>query len=689
MVLANEVHKFKANLQGVEFGIDMSSMAHIMSALSKLYTNPGLAVVREYISNAIDSHVEAGKNDTPIHVQLPEVSNNNVFIVRDFGLGLSHNQVEEIFSYYGKSTKRNSNDFIGAYGFGSKSAFALTDRFELLSTFNGIKTHYLIAKNEEGIPTLFTLKNETVSESNGVEIRIPLHNNYDVQAIRNGFYYWFFWYSKKVPVSVSCKIRHYLNYSKKIDGIPNATLVEINSDNHPLVESGVYVRIGQSNTYKYNELSLGSKYALLLDFNIGDIALTPSREEILDNKANTEKIENEFEKVVTKLSEINTNNLSDVLIALRNQHSYSNDIAKKLLERSYTAIRENFSDSFTVVGSSAIRRKRPMFQYPDLYSALSAISIKRVNSVVVFQEKLHKSYRKIAEKLANSSNDNVVFVVVNGDAAWNQLISSEALLKEFGVYCVSTKQAKILSSSEKSATKTPVVKLNKIYFISNKDYTYKLGEARSDVINPEKINYYIVGNNNVPSSSVYKNAPGIRQLLNTLKMFPELADKIPEHIIYVSNPYTIQTYKETKVDAIYYLKSLVDEIPHERFLEVISPLVENEAVQKSRNSYSYRLSNTAINTIEKMLSDVLPELYELTQKLKPILQFSSGGVDYEKYYIPSGIVPTIKRAESQISHYYNQLSETLLENTYYRALRGHTEDLVLLIRKLIEMEKGG
>ena len=91
------------------FGISENDSAHILNILrSKLYSNKILAVIREYCSNAYDAHIEVGKNDVPIKVVLPSEYDSN-FRVRDYGPGLSEDDIRNIYVMYGASTKRQSN----------------------------------------------------------------------------------------------------------------------------------------------------------------------------------------------------------------------------------------------------------------------------------------------------------------------------------------------------------------------------------------------------------------------------------------------------------------------------------------------------------------------------------------------------------------------------------------------------
>jgi len=69
---------------------------------SNIYTHKERAVIREISCNARDAHIAAGHND-PIKVHLP-TKLEPWFTVRDFGIGLSDEDVRNIFTTYFCST---------------------------------------------------------------------------------------------------------------------------------------------------------------------------------------------------------------------------------------------------------------------------------------------------------------------------------------------------------------------------------------------------------------------------------------------------------------------------------------------------------------------------------------------------------------------------------------------------------
>lgn len=160
-----------------EFRIRNSAKAfNILS--SGLYANKIRAIIRELSCNAVDSHVAAGKADTPFDVHLPNVL-EPWFSIRDYGTGLSNDQVINIYTTYFESTKTDSNEFIGALGLGSKSPFSYTDNFTVTAVKNGRKGIYTAFINNEGIPSIALMCEEESTDPNGVEVKFSVNDKYD------------------------------------------------------------------------------------------------------------------------------------------------------------------------------------------------------------------------------------------------------------------------------------------------------------------------------------------------------------------------------------------------------------------------------------------------------------------------------------------------------------------------------
>ncbi len=160
-----------------EFRIRNSAKAfNILS--SGLYANKVRAIIRELSCNAVDSHIAAGKQGTPFDVHLPNTL-EPWFSIRDYGTGLTHDQVTSIYTTYFESTKTNSNEFIGALGLGSKSPFSYTDNFTVTAVKDGVKGIYTAFINEQGVPSIALMMSEDTDEPSGVEVKFSVNDRYD------------------------------------------------------------------------------------------------------------------------------------------------------------------------------------------------------------------------------------------------------------------------------------------------------------------------------------------------------------------------------------------------------------------------------------------------------------------------------------------------------------------------------
>jgi hypothetical protein len=160
-----------------EFRIRNSAKAFSILS-SGLYANKIRAIIREYSCNAVDSHVEAGRTETPFDVHLPNAL-EPWFAVRDYGVGLDEQQVRNIFTTYFESTKTATDELIGGLGLGSKSAFSFTDNFTIVAVKNGTKRVFTAFINEQGVPSIAPMGEEASNEPTGVEIRFAVENSYD------------------------------------------------------------------------------------------------------------------------------------------------------------------------------------------------------------------------------------------------------------------------------------------------------------------------------------------------------------------------------------------------------------------------------------------------------------------------------------------------------------------------------
>ena len=120
MIINAEKNDIKVigDMKEFKTSIDPKNIEFITTLLSSnLYSNPEKSFIREIVSNAWDSHVEAGTTDTPVIIRFKEITHSNWEItIRDFGIGLSPKRFKEVYCNIGSSTKRESNELIGGFG---------------------------------------------------------------------------------------------------------------------------------------------------------------------------------------------------------------------------------------------------------------------------------------------------------------------------------------------------------------------------------------------------------------------------------------------------------------------------------------------------------------------------------------------------------------------------------------------
>lgn len=155
---------------------DENSLAFLQGVLTDLYSDKEMAVIREISTNARDSHVAAGV-DKPIEVELPN-GLVRTLIIRDFGVGLSEQEVHENFSKYGWSSKRDSDEAVGMLGLGCKSPLSYTSQFTMVATKDGKRVTVLITRDSDGCGVVQTVHREDCDEPNGVEVQVPV-DSYD------------------------------------------------------------------------------------------------------------------------------------------------------------------------------------------------------------------------------------------------------------------------------------------------------------------------------------------------------------------------------------------------------------------------------------------------------------------------------------------------------------------------------
>lgn len=159
----------------VKMSLDLDSAQILMQMLSKnLYSDAIGSSIRECASNALDSHRRAG-TDKPIIVSFKRNNQADTyeFAVEDFGIGLDADDVRNIISKYGKSTKRDSNTELGMMGLGFKAPLAYSSSFYFVARKGGVERKYMMYEGED-TNSIDLLHERPTTEGNGVKVIIPV-----------------------------------------------------------------------------------------------------------------------------------------------------------------------------------------------------------------------------------------------------------------------------------------------------------------------------------------------------------------------------------------------------------------------------------------------------------------------------------------------------------------------------------
>lgn len=268
--------------ESVAMGIDASALTHIMSVLTDLYSDTELAPIREYATNAYDAHIEAGVS-LPIEVSTPS-DLRPALIIRDYGHGLDADDIRDIYSRYGASTKRETNDQVGMLGLGCKSALTYTDQFSLTGIKGGVRTTVSVSRDATGAGSMKIVEQVETDESSGVEVVIPAkeYNEFDRKA-HEFFSYW-------EPGTV-------LINGEEPEPIEGLAITETITVQHGRSDD----RIVMGNVPYPCDLGLSIPGRIVARVEIGDVEFVPSREALQETdrtEATLDRLRAEFEDAV-------------------------------------------------------------------------------------------------------------------------------------------------------------------------------------------------------------------------------------------------------------------------------------------------------------------------------------------------------------------------------------------------------
>lgn len=282
------------NFETILFTLDDSPYA-FQILTKQLYKNPIASIIRELTSNAIDAHQQANTQDLPITIALPTYL-EATFTIEDQGTGLSPEKIKETYTVFFRSDRRNSNKYIGGYGLGAKTPFAYSDQFIITSRYDGIEYQYIALINQKGMPELNLITANQTDLRNGLKIQLPTNPaetwKWEDEA-------------KKLLPRLLAKNNIVVNTKlPKLQNLLFTTSWEIlNSDTTLGREiyaniDGILYKIDHSQLFADNSTQIilycSSNACLILNFTIGDLTITPNREDLSYTPETINKLESAY-----------------------------------------------------------------------------------------------------------------------------------------------------------------------------------------------------------------------------------------------------------------------------------------------------------------------------------------------------------------------------------------------------------
>lgn len=280
------------DVKTIRMGIDENSLEHVQMLLIDVYSDKPYAVLREYSTNARDEHVKHGVQ-RPIKVTLPTVM-TPFLKIRDYAEGMSVETIENVYSKYGASTKRDSNKFNGMLGIGGKAGLTYTTQFTVTSVHNGEKIIVLVSR-VGSVAEMKVVSQVPTTDPSGVEIAVPVRGEDFQKFAQKAKYFFSFW--EKGSVLVNGQAPEPISLKMVTPNI--GTTQGIGHD--VIVMAGVPYPVEKrlaDGRYGYGSVDI------VATVPTGSVAITPSREALAHNTKSTDgmiaQIRQEFKAALTK-----------------------------------------------------------------------------------------------------------------------------------------------------------------------------------------------------------------------------------------------------------------------------------------------------------------------------------------------------------------------------------------------------
>ena len=329
-----------------QMGLNVNSLT-FKTLIDGIYNNKLGAVIREISSNARDAHIKS-ENTDPFEIILDTNNSNLVtkMTIKDYGNGLTKEEMIKYLCTLNSSSKRDSNDFIGFLGIGSKSPFSLVNNYNFTSykDNNKIVLNFFRANNETPHYDIVTEPSDVTV--NSVECNIIFYNQtIPVQDTLSEIYKQLILFDIQPRIIVNnieenkTEIYEPENFFSKVTETEH--YFKLSRDDSPYYEDlhrkytscNLLISLGnviyQYKISNYYNVRSTSADTYIFKFDPQELSFNEGREFIVDVPANFEKIKNKLNSIfqelpVVHLCKLNETYFEDFRDYVRKKTSVSN-----------------------------------------------------------------------------------------------------------------------------------------------------------------------------------------------------------------------------------------------------------------------------------------------------------------------------------------------------------------------------
>lgn len=322
MVLTGVKENVSGNLgESTSFTIEANEAA-FQILTDKLYKYPIRAIVRELAANAIDANRVSKSKLNNWEITLPN-SINPTFAIEDFGVGMTDQEIKDVYTTFFKSTKSSSNDQTGMFGLGSKTPFAYSKQFIVESSKDGFKNIYSM-HSENGKPEVIKVNPQPIpTDKTGTKVSFAVKSG-DFREFYDAMIYSSAVWPGLPKINGSSEFYSYLKNKKWNTEVPPEKILEntnkVYSSMEKVPASEDFVKVGNDKFYlemgnvlyyvSLEQLNIDSVFydvpgSFIIHAPIGSVSITPNREDLQYDEKTKDFLNKEILSVIMKNYEFN------------------------------------------------------------------------------------------------------------------------------------------------------------------------------------------------------------------------------------------------------------------------------------------------------------------------------------------------------------------------------------------------